>query len=62
MSENDRETAITWARLFIGSLLFAAMLYIHVAIKELPYWMYLFPGFLMGMRWEKLPFLKGNGK
>ena len=38
-----------WAKFIVGVIFFAAMLYVHVFIKELSYFLLAVPGLLMGI-------------
>ena len=48
MSDNS-VIAMEWAKFIVGVIFFAAMLYVHVFIKELSYFLLAVPGLLMGI-------------
>ncbi len=48
MSENVT-TAFEWAKFIVGVVFFGAMLYVHVFVKELSYFLLAVPGLLMGI-------------
>lgn len=59
MSVEDTR-ALQWAKLILGAVLFAGMLYIHAYVKELSIFLMAVPGFLMGVDLSK--YLPGNKK
>lgn len=63
MSDNA-VTALDWVKFVVGAVFFAVILYVHVYIKELSYFILAIPGLLMGIDPVKIlnSVLPGGGK
>jgi len=42
-------TALRFLKFIVGAVFFAVMIYVHVYVKELSYFLFAFPGVLMGV-------------
>lgn len=45
----EKASAMAWAKLVLGTVIFLAMLVIHTWVKELPYWLFAAPTALWGI-------------
>ena len=50
---DERATAFKWTKLFLGAAMFGAILYVHIAVKELPEMVLLAPIAVMGVELRK---------
>lgn len=62
MSDEAKATFYDWARWIVGTIVFCAMLYAHVFIKELPLLLFAVPAFLVGIKPESLAGIFTGGK
>lgn len=51
---DERATVFDWVKLIIGTILFAALIAIHVWVKELPVWLFGLPAALWGVDLSKV--------
>lgn len=54
MSDVEKNAAYRMAQLIIGALIFFALLYVDVAVRPVPIYLYGIPGLLMGVDPVKL--------
>lgn len=62
MTDERRETAMTWAKFIVATALAAAMLYIHAYVKDLPLLLMGAPYLLMGVDLSRMPSIFGGRK
>lgn len=59
MSDERKTTLFAWVKFIVGTILFAALIGIHVWVKELPVWLFGLPAALWGV---DLSSMFGRGK
>lgn len=49
MTDQAKTTAMAWVKFIVGTILFVALISIHVWVKELPVWIFGLPAALWGV-------------
>lgn len=60
MADEEKVSAFRWAQFIFGALAFAALIYVHIFVKELEWWIIGIPGALLGI--DPAKFLGGPRK